>query len=94
MLNAVGYGQPGSGLILDLVYNPGGAFLAPAQSKLQPVYKQELEQVSSVCVKGLGYPHLDLMYEPGSVLLALVQTQVAILVQTEQEPGQVGSIDG
>jgi hypothetical protein len=26
-LNAVGYGMPGSGLKLDLVYNPSGAFL-------------------------------------------------------------------
>ncbi|EFN56641.1 hypothetical protein CHLNCDRAFT_57533 [Chlorella variabilis] len=41
-LNAVGYGQPGSGLSLDLVYNPGGVFLAPPQAKLEPVYKQEL----------------------------------------------------
>jgi len=40
MLNAAGYGQPGSGLHLDLVYNPGGAFLAPPQSKLEPAYKQ------------------------------------------------------
>ena len=27
LLNAVGYGQPGSGLLLHLVYNPTGAFL-------------------------------------------------------------------
>jgi hypothetical protein len=45
-LNAVGYGQPDSGLVLDLVYNPGGAFLAPPQEKLQPAYKQELEEVT------------------------------------------------
>ncbi|KAI7837484.1 hypothetical protein COHA_008675 [Chlorella ohadii] len=44
MLNAAGYGQPGSGLHLDLVYNPGGAFLAPPQSKLEPAYKQELAE--------------------------------------------------
>jgi hypothetical protein len=48
MLNAVGYGQPGSGLVLDLVYNPGGAFLAPAQAKLQPAYKQELAEVKLI----------------------------------------------
>eukprot|EP00983_Pelagomonas_calceolata_P103061 1158876-Pelagomonas_calceolata.AAC.7 len=30
-LNAQGYGIPGSGLRLDLVYNPSGPFLAPAQ---------------------------------------------------------------
>jgi radical SAM/Cys-rich protein len=41
-LNAVGYGRPGSGLVLDLVYNPGGVFLAPPQAKLEPSYKQEL----------------------------------------------------
>lgn len=35
LLNSLGYGQPGSGLTLDLVYNPGGAFLAPDQAKLQ-----------------------------------------------------------
>ena len=35
MLNAVGYGQEGTGLQLDLVYNPNGIFLAPAQDKLQ-----------------------------------------------------------
>ena len=40
MLNAAGYGRPGSGLMLDLVYNPGGVFLAPPQSTLEPVYKQ------------------------------------------------------
>ncbi len=34
-LNAAGYGRPGSGLILDLVYNPNGAFLAPPQQQLQ-----------------------------------------------------------
>ena len=32
-LNAVGYGVEGSGLHLDLVYNPGGAFLPPSQVK-------------------------------------------------------------
>ena len=30
-LNAVGYGVEGSGLELDLMYNPGGAFLPPSQ---------------------------------------------------------------
>ena len=30
-----GYGQPGTGLHLDLVYNPNGIFLAPQQSTLE-----------------------------------------------------------
>jgi len=42
MLNAVGYGQPGTGLILNLVYNPAGAFLPPSQEALEKEYKQEL----------------------------------------------------
>jgi len=42
MLNAVGYGVLNSGLILNLVYNPAGAFLPPSQAALQAEYKTEL----------------------------------------------------
>ena len=42
MLNAVGYGQEGTGLVLDLVYNPAGAFLPPNQDMLQKEYQKEL----------------------------------------------------
>lgn len=41
-LNALGYGQPGSGLTLNLVYNPQGPSLPPDQIKLQADYKREL----------------------------------------------------
>ncbi len=41
-LNEVGYGRPGMGLQLDLVYNPVGAFLPPAQEGLERDYKQRL----------------------------------------------------
>ena len=41
-LNELGYGQPGSGLLLNLVYNPQGASLPPAQQGLQADYKREL----------------------------------------------------
>ena len=41
-LNALGYGQPGSGLMLNLVYNPQGASLPPDQHALQADYKREL----------------------------------------------------
>ncbi len=43
-LNQSGYGQAGSGLELNLVYNPQGAVLPPAQSMLEQAYKQHLEQ--------------------------------------------------
>ena len=41
-LNALGYGQPGTGLVLNLVYNPQGPSLPPNQSNLQADYKREL----------------------------------------------------
>ncbi|UPL51196.1 arsenosugar biosynthesis radical SAM (seleno)protein ArsS [Hymenobacter sublimis] len=42
MLNAVGYGQEGSGLSLDLVYNPAGAFMPGSQAGLEREFKQRL----------------------------------------------------
>jgi radical SAM/Cys-rich protein len=43
-LNSVGYGQEGSGLILNLVYNPVGAFLPPAQASIEADFKRELSK--------------------------------------------------
>ncbi len=40
-LNDAGYGSPG-GPALDLVYNPGGPFLPPAQAGLEADYKRRL----------------------------------------------------
>lgn len=42
VLNALGYGQPGSDLELDLVYNPLGPSLPPAQEALEAIYRKEL----------------------------------------------------
>jgi radical SAM/Cys-rich protein len=44
MLNAVGYGQPDSSLMLDLVYNPAGAFLPGNQESLEQEFKRNLYQ--------------------------------------------------
>jgi radical SAM/Cys-rich protein len=41
-LNQLGYGQAGSGLLLNLVYNPQGPSLPPEQQALQADYKREL----------------------------------------------------
>lgn len=41
-LNRLGYGQPGSGLTLNLVYNPGGPSLPPDQAALEADYRREL----------------------------------------------------
>lgn len=42
MLNEVGYGNGDSNLILDLVYNPVGAFLPASQHSLEDDFKKEL----------------------------------------------------
>ncbi len=44
LLNEVGYGQPGSELVLDLVYNPAGAFLPSDQQQLESDFRRELKQ--------------------------------------------------
>ncbi|GBF38588.1 arsenosugar biosynthesis radical SAM (seleno)protein ArsS [Leptospira johnsonii] len=47
-LNSLGYGIPDSGLVLNLVYNPVGAFLAGGQSTLENDFKKELKQAYDV----------------------------------------------
>jgi radical SAM/Cys-rich protein len=41
-LNEVGYGEPGSGLVLTLVHNPVGPSLPPSQDALEDAYRREL----------------------------------------------------
>ncbi|NQY26209.1 MAG: arsenosugar biosynthesis radical SAM protein ArsS [Piscirickettsiaceae bacterium] len=43
-LNSLGYGQEGGSLKLDLVFNPQGATLPPAQDTLEKSYKTYLKQ--------------------------------------------------
>lgn len=43
-LNALGYGDPARGLVLNLVYNPQGPSLPPPQAALEADYKRELMQ--------------------------------------------------
>jgi radical SAM/Cys-rich protein len=43
-LNALGYGDPQSSLVLNLVYNPQGPSLPPPQGPLEADYKRELMQ--------------------------------------------------
>jgi radical SAM/Cys-rich protein len=53
LLNELGYAKKGTGLELDLVYNPVGAFLPPAQEKLEEDYKKELYDLF-----GIEFNHL------------------------------------
>lgn len=44
MLNEVGYGKEGTGLELNLVYNPSGAFLPGNQISLEQEFKRQLQR--------------------------------------------------
>lgn len=43
-LNQLGYGRPDSGLVLNLVYNPVGAFLPPKQDAIESQFRKELHK--------------------------------------------------
>jgi radical SAM/Cys-rich protein len=47
-LNALGYGRPGTGLTLNLVYNPQGPVLPPPQETLERDYKRHLAALGVV----------------------------------------------
>jgi radical SAM/Cys-rich protein len=51
-LNALGYAREGSGLSIDLVYNPQGPSLPPPQAKLEADYKRILGE------QGVAFDHL------------------------------------
>jgi radical SAM/Cys-rich protein len=52
-LNAIGYGQPGSGLQLDLVSNPTGAFLPPSQQQTEKKFRIDLEKKKGIVFNNL-----------------------------------------
>jgi radical SAM/Cys-rich protein len=52
-LNALGYGCEGSGLALNLVHNPVGAFLPPKQEAIEAQFRRELERQH-----GIRFNHL------------------------------------
>ena len=52
-MNAVGYGIDGGGFILNLVYNPVGAFLPPPQSSIEADFRREL-----LARYGVSFNHL------------------------------------
>ncbi|MGQ7957076.1 DUF3641 domain-containing protein [Pseudomonas sp. SP16.1] len=53
MLNYLGYGREGSRLILNLVYNPQGHSLPPAQTQLEADYKVHLAEDFDIVFKHL-----------------------------------------
>jgi len=52
LLNSMGYGKNPE-LVLNLVYNPGGAFLPPAQKGLENEYKKRLHEQHGIVFNNL-----------------------------------------
>lgn len=52
-LNTKGYGRKESPYVLNLVYNPGGAFLPPTQSAIETDFKRELDRRYGVSFNNL-----------------------------------------
>ncbi|NQW30842.1 MAG: arsenosugar biosynthesis radical SAM protein ArsS [Ignavibacteria bacterium] len=73
MLNAVGYGMSGTGLILDLVYNPVGALLPGPQAALEAEFKRALSKKFEIefnalhCITNMPISRfLDFLIESGN----------------------------
>ncbi len=52
-LNALGYGREGSGLVLNLVYNPQGPALPPPQASLEADYRRVLGEQYGIVFNSL-----------------------------------------
>ena len=73
LLNEVGYGKADSGLVLDLVYNPAGAFLPASQASLEAEFKRQLKRKYDIdfnslfCITNLPISRfLDYLLESGN----------------------------
>jgi radical SAM/Cys-rich protein len=52
-LNVIGYGVEGTGLELNLVSNPAGAFLPPGQQQAEKRFRAELSRKHGICFTSL-----------------------------------------
>jgi radical SAM/Cys-rich protein len=86
-LNALGFGQPDSGLLLNLVYNPQGAALPPPQATLEADYRRHLrDQYGIEFSRLLALANLPIQ-RFGSMLLSLGQFDdyMALLKQSHSD---------
>ncbi len=93
MLNALGYARPGSGLTLNLVYNPQGAVLPPAQDRLEQDYHRQLGERF-----GIAFNHLYVLTNMpiqrfGSMLISKGQFEHYMTVlKNAYQPGNLESV--
>ncbi len=94
LLNEIGYGQPDSDLVLNLVYNPVGPHLPPPQDKLEQDYKRILcEQFGIVFNQSLlPHQHADYALRDPSQAARRVRTLQGI-ARKQLQPRNTGSSD-
>ncbi|MHB1566340.1 MAG: arsenosugar biosynthesis radical SAM (seleno)protein ArsS [Acidiferrobacter sp.] len=92
-LNALGYGQSGSGLRLNLVYNPLGPTLPPSQAQLEADYKRQLGERYGVVFNQLFTMTNMPIMRFGSVLISKGQFDGYMqTLRAAHRPGNVHSV--
>jgi radical SAM/Cys-rich protein len=91
-LNALGYGGPDTGLILNLVYNPQGPSLPPGQVELERDYKRELGERYGIAFNRLFTLANMPIQRFGAILLAQGQfdTYLALLRDAHMDRNLAG----
>lgn len=92
-LNQLGYGKAGSSLQLNLVYNPQGAVLPPAQEALEADYKQHLWESDEIVFNHLFTLTNMPINRFGSMLISKGEFYPYLkLLQDSQQQGNLASV--
>jgi radical SAM/Cys-rich protein len=92
-LNRYGYGRPGSELALNLVYNPQGPVLPPAQEKLEQDYRRHLGERFGIVFNQLFVLTNMPIQRFGSTLISKGQfEQYMDLLKNAYEPRNLKSV--
>jgi radical SAM/Cys-rich protein len=93
LLNRFGYGQPGSRLALNLVYNPQGPVLPPAQDKLEQDYRNHLGERFGIVFNRLFVLSNMPIQRFGSMLISKGQfKQYMDLLKNAYQPGNLEGV--
>jgi radical SAM/Cys-rich protein len=93
LLNRIGYGARDSGLTLNLVYNPQGAVLPPAQAKLEQDYRAHLGNAFGIVFDNLYVLANMPIQRFGSTLISKGQfEQYMELLRNAYQPQNLDSV--
>jgi radical SAM/Cys-rich protein len=92
-LNALGYGRDGSGLALNLVYNPQGPSLPPAQDGLEADYRRHLRERHGIVFNRLFVLANMPIQRFGSMLISKGQFEPYLkLLRSAHQPANLESV--